>query len=157
MASDKSDDTVQLVAIPPVVYVGAFGLGLLIHRLRPLTLFPRTAARVIGAVLFLVGYVTADSAILALWRARTDILTRRPTTTLIVTGPFRFTRHPIYVGMTLMYGGAAVLLNTLAPLLLLPALIMFVKRGAIDREEAYLERRFGEAYASYKGRVRRWI
>src|SRR5689334_14876769 len=113
MASDKSDDTVQLAAIPPVIYLGALGLGFVIHRSRPVTLLPKSASRVLGALLFLLGYVTADSAILALWRARTDILTRRPTTKLIVTGPFRFTRHPIYLGMTLMYGGVAILLNAL--------------------------------------------
>jgi protein-S-isoprenylcysteine O-methyltransferase Ste14 len=156
MAGDDSD-TVQLGVIPPVLYLGGLGLGLLVHWRRPLPFLPKAVARVIGGLLLAVGYVTADSAILALWRARTDILTRRPTTKLISTGPFRFTRHPMYLGMSLMYGGLAILLNALPPLLLLPIILVLVQRGAIVPEEEYLERRFGNEYLKYMERVRRWI
>ncbi|MFI5210728.1 MAG: methyltransferase family protein, partial [Gemmatimonadales bacterium] len=69
----------------------------------------------------------------------------------------RFSRNPMYVGMTLLYLGIALWANSLWPLLLLPAVLVVMRRGVIAREEAYLERRFGDEYRSYRARVRRWL
>jgi protein-S-isoprenylcysteine O-methyltransferase Ste14 len=63
----------------------------------------------------------------------------------------------MYVGFTLMYAGIPALANALLPVLLLPAVQRVMRRGVIEREERYLERKFGDEYLRYKGRVRRWI
>jgi protein-S-isoprenylcysteine O-methyltransferase Ste14 len=72
-------------------------------------------------------------------------------------GPFRHTRNPGYLSLTMIYAGLASLANALWAILLLPAALLVIQRGVIEREERYLERRFGEEYLRYKARVRRWI
>jgi protein-S-isoprenylcysteine O-methyltransferase Ste14 len=76
---------------------------------------------------------------------------------MVVEGPYRVTRNPIYLAFTLLYAGITVLVNALWAALLLPFVLAIMRRGVIDREERYLERRFGDDYLRYKARVRRWI
>jgi protein-S-isoprenylcysteine O-methyltransferase Ste14 len=82
---------------------------------------------------------------------------REPTTAIVTGGPYRFTRNPLYLSMTLVYAGITALANALPAALLLPAVLAFMRRGVIEREERYLERKFGDEYMDYKARVRRWI
>jgi protein-S-isoprenylcysteine O-methyltransferase Ste14 len=63
----------------------------------------------------------------------------------------------MYLGFTLMYAGISALANALLPILLLSAVQRVMRRGVIEREERYLERKFGDEYLKYRGRVRRWI
>jgi protein-S-isoprenylcysteine O-methyltransferase Ste14 len=89
--------------------------------------------------------------------AGTDVRPDKPTTSLVIEGPYHFTRNPIYLGFTLAYGGIAALASSLWAALLLPFVLVVMQRGVIDREEHYLERIFGEKYVQYKNRVGRWI
>jgi protein-S-isoprenylcysteine O-methyltransferase Ste14 len=75
----------------------------------------------------------------------------------VTDGPFRYTRNPIYVALTLFYLGIGVVLNALWVLLLIVPLIVVMQLGVITREERYLERKFGDEYLRYKARVRRWL
>jgi protein-S-isoprenylcysteine O-methyltransferase Ste14 len=75
----------------------------------------------------------------------------------VTGGPFRFTRNPLYLSMTLIYGGITALANALPAALLLPVVLHVTRRGVIEREERYLEGKFGDEYLNYKARVRRWI
>ena len=81
----------------------------------------------------------------------------RPDTALITTGPYRFTRNPLYIGLSLVQLSAACWLNNLWILLLLPLSIVVITQYAIAREERYLEKLFGQDYLDYKARVRRWL
>lgn len=90
-------------------------------------------------------------------RAGTTVEPHGTTTRIIATGPFAFSRNPIYIGLSLGYVGVAVAFNALWPLLLLPAVWLVMVKGVIEREEAYLERKFGEVYVDYKRNVRRWL
>ena len=93
----------------------------------------------------------------ALSRAHTPVDPLKPTTALVTEGPFRYSRNPIYVALTLLYVGVALLINALGILLLVvPALVM-LRYGVIAREEAYLTRKFGDAYRQYTAQVRRWL
>jgi protein-S-isoprenylcysteine O-methyltransferase Ste14 len=112
---------------------------------------------VLGLALIGLGALFGVSALVAMRRAQTSPLPDVPSTALVETGPFRYTRNPIYVAFTLLYAGVAVLSNTLWPLLLLPSVLIVMVRGVIMREEAYLERRFGASYIAYKARVCRWL
>ena len=94
---------------------------------------------------------------IAFRRARTSPIPVKPTTAIVETGPYRFTRNPMYVGLTLLYLGLTLWVGSLWPLLLLPVALFALQRFVIAREERYLEAKFGDQYLRYKARVRRWI
>jgi len=81
----------------------------------------------------------------------------KPVSTLVQDGPFRYSRNPGYLSLTMIYAGIAILRNALWAILLLPLLVLITQREVIEREERYLERTFGEEYLAYKRRVRRWV
>jgi len=90
-------------------------------------------------------------------KAGTPIRTDRPVPRLVTDGPFRYTRNPGYLGLTMLYAGIAVLRNALWAILLLLLVLYVIQRQVIGREERYLERTFGEEYLAYKAQVRRWL
>lgn len=90
-------------------------------------------------------------------RHRTGLLPGQETRTMLVDGPFRVSRNPLYLGMLALYLGLALLLPTFWGLVLLPAAVLLVEWGAIRPEESFLRDRFGPAYEEYAGRVRRWL
>ncbi len=80
-----------------------------------------------------------------------------PTTMLVTDGPFRFTRNPVYLGMTMAYAGLAMMSRRLGPLLTLPGVLTLVQSGVVKRGERYLARKFGEAYKRYQAAVPQWL
>lgn len=84
-------------------------------------------------------------------RAGTKVDPREPTTAIVTGGPYRFTRNPLYLSMTLIYSGITALFDAL------PGVLRIMRRGVIEREERYLEGKFGDEYLNYKAQVRRWI
>jgi protein-S-isoprenylcysteine O-methyltransferase Ste14 len=80
-----------------------------------------------------------------------------PAATLVQHGPYRFSRNPMYVGLTLSYIGLALTLNTWWPLVLLPLVLLLLFRLVVQKEERHLSEKFGEAYEAYCRRVRRWV
>ena len=155
MSSDE--DNPGIVVPPPLIYLGSLVLGLLLNRKFPVPFLPRGVARILGLSL-LGGW-----ALLGGWffrtmsRADAPIRTDKPVPRLATDGPFRYTRNPGYLSLAMMYAGVASFANALWAILLLPATLFAIQRGVIEREERYLERRFGEEYLRYKARVRRWI
>ena len=91
------------------------------------------------------------------FRAKTNVLHHRPASTLIASGLYRFSRNPLYVSGLLLQLGIALLMNQPWIALFVPASKFVFDRYVIAREEAYLEREFGEAYVDYKRTVRRWL
>ena len=154
---DTTRDTAGVIAPPPLIYALTLGLGLFLHQRVPLPLVPRKIKNLLGGILIGGAIVPGLLALRGMRRAGTSVNPTQPTTTLILEGPYRFTRNPIYLGMTALYMGIAILANTLWPILLLPGALFVMTRGVIEREEAYLERKFGEQYVTYKEKVRRWI
>lgn len=141
----------------PVIFVGLFlaGLGLNAALPRP-TVAP--ALRTVGWLLTVFGLAGIGlPGFLALRRAGTSPNPRRPTTALVAGGPYRFTRHPLYLSMATTYAGTALGLNSFWTLVLLAGAIALIDRGPMAREERYMEQKFGDAYRAYKARVRRWL
>jgi protein-S-isoprenylcysteine O-methyltransferase Ste14 len=153
----EHEDTANVIALPPLLFCGPLALGLLLHTMRPVTFVPRALARVVGPALIAMALLIGASAFATLRRAGTPPDPREATTTMVVEGPYRVTRNPIYLAFTLLYAGITVLVNALWAALLLPFVLAIMRRGVIDREERYLERRFGDDHLRYKARVRRWI
>ncbi len=114
-------------------------------------------AQVVGVALIGAAGTVITSAVREMRHADTPLNPTEPVKALVVEGPFSFSRNPVYLSMALLYAGIASMVNALWAMLLLPVALIVINRGVIDREEEYLERRFGEEYVSYKKKVRRWI
>ncbi len=153
----STPDNPGVVAPPPLIYAGALAIGLLVHRFLPVKCFPGAGARLLGRVCTAISGVLALSALLEMRRAGTHIDPTQPATALVTQGPFRLTRNPLYLSLTLLYVGIALKVNSLWPIVSLPGALIVIRYGVINREERYLERKFGEQYLSYKAKVRRWI
>jgi protein-S-isoprenylcysteine O-methyltransferase Ste14 len=150
-------DNPGVIAAPPLIYAGALLVGLLANRLSSISFLPRALSRALGWPLMLSGLAIGTLGLREMKRAGTNVDPREPTTAIVTGGPYRFTRNPLYLSMTLIYGGITARANALPAALLLPLVLNLMRRGVIEREERYLERKFGEEYLGYKARVGRWI
>ena len=155
--SDETQDNPGVIAPPPLIYAAALAAGLLANRRYRIPFLPRPLARTLGWPLVIGGIAVGFLGSREMRRAETNLDPYKPTTAIVTEGPFRFTRNPLYLSMTLIYGGISALANALPPVLLLPIVQHLMRRGVIEREERYLERKFGDEYLQYKARVRRWI
>src|SRR5260221_3460049 len=150
-------DNPGVIAPPPLMYACPLAVGLLLHLKFPLGFLPRKVAAILGVTLIGASVALVSRTFQRMRRAGTNVNPIEPATVLVTDGPFKFTRNPLYLSLTLFYTGVATLVNALWAMLLLPAVLFVVNRGVIEREERYLERKFGEQYRQYKERVRRWI
>ena len=145
---------------PPLAYFAGMAAGFALHLLFPVDLVASARALQVvhlsGWVLLVLSLCFLVSAIVSFRRARTTGHLSQASTSLIDSGPFRFSRNPVYLAGALLHGGIALLANALWPLILLLPALLVVNR-LIKREEAYLSRRFGVEYQAYCRRVRRWL
>jgi protein-S-isoprenylcysteine O-methyltransferase Ste14 len=155
MVTDR--DISGVVAPPPLIFLAGLAVGFGLEALLPGSTVPDLLAWVLGGVLLLAGVALLVSFEREFHRRRTAANPWRPTTAIATDGPYRLTRNPAYVGMALVYVGIAVLSQALWVLVPLPLVLALIDRGVIAREERYLERKFGQEYLDYKGRVRRWV
>jgi protein-S-isoprenylcysteine O-methyltransferase Ste14 len=142
---------------PPLVYLISLVAGALIQLVTPLPFLPQGIAVPLGSSLVVVAIALFSYAVAIFRAAGTPVRARKPTTVIVSTGPYRFSRNPIYLAFSLFQLGIAIWVNTLwlvATLVGAAALIHYV---VIPREEQYLERRFGTEYLKYKASVRRWL
>lgn len=145
---------------PPLIFAGGLLASWLLHRRLGFEIDGAGAGsiqRAAGVALIAGGLVLMAWAIRTLLGARTTILPHHPVRQVVTRGPYRFTRNPIYLGMTVIYLGVAALLNAAWPLVLLPFVIVLVTSLVISPEERYLRASFGAEYESYCRRVRRWL
>ena len=142
---------------PPLVYLSAIVLGLVVHVLWPRHIVPHSLGVPVCALLTLAAVTLFIYAVRTFRAAGTPIPGNRPTTTIVRTGPYRFSRNPIYLAFSLFQLGLAVWVNSFSLLLTLIPAIALMSSVVIPREEHYLEARFPSEYASYKASVRRWL
>lgn len=145
------------MAPPPLFYLGALALGLGLHLVFPVRVLPRGMSLVAGGIACLVSVALGGSGMWELRRAGTSQNPRKPTTALVVSGPFRISRNPLYLSLLCLYAGVALLIDSLWLLLITVPLIAVLRVAVIGPEERYLERKFGEEYRRYRSRVRRWL
>jgi protein-S-isoprenylcysteine O-methyltransferase Ste14 len=151
-------DTARVIVRPPLVLGLAVVAGFALDWLLPLPFLPHgLPAGRLGATVLVFGLALFVWAIVTITRAGSSVPTNRPTTTIVERGPYRFTRNPIYLGMLLGLIGLAIAFDSLWLLLMLVPFALTVRYGVVAREEAYLERKFGDVYRSYRARVRRWL
>jgi len=142
---------------PPVVYLGAIGLGLLIHWFWPVPLLPASVGAPIGAVLVLAAVALFVASVRTFKSAGTPVPGNLPTTSIVRAGPYRFSRNPIYLAFTLFQLGVAAWVNSAGVLVMLVPAFALMQLVVIPREERYLEARFPAEYLPYKRDVRRWL
>jgi protein-S-isoprenylcysteine O-methyltransferase Ste14 len=152
-----SQDVAGVIAPPPLIYAAGLALGLAIDRIVRPPRPPRLFRRIIGLPLLAGGGALMAWGGGTMVRAGTPVRPTRPTSTLVTEGPFRYTRNPGYLGMALAYLGGTMLTGRVGALAVLPGVLATIQRGVIEREERYLERKFGSEYRRYRERVRRWL
>ena len=151
-------DTSNAAVRPPFAWLLALAAGIAADRLYPLPFVPASVPRAwAGVAIFAIAFALGIWAIVTIRKAGTQVETWKPTTAIVANGPYRFTRNPIYLGMMLALVGLAVILDSSWLLAMLVPFYLVIRYGVVAREEAYLERKFGDVYLGYKSRVRRWL
>ncbi len=146
---------------PPLLYVIPFATGMLVQHFVPIRIVsgdgPARIIDLVGAAEILIGASLGAWGVSTFRRLQTPVFPFHPARALAEEGPYTLTRNPMYLGLAIVYLGIALVMNAFWPLLFLPEAIVLTYLFAIRREEAYLAREFGDAYAEYRARVRRWI
>lgn len=153
----NSTDHPGVVGRPPLLYAGTFVVALILQWLRPLPILRQMLGLGLGISLFVLGAAFITWGRRTMQGAGTNIDPTQPTTALALGGPFVFTRNPLYVGLTVLYLGLTLAANTWWGVIVLAPLLIVMHFGVVLREERYLSRKFGSAYAEYRGRVRRYF
>ena len=151
-------DTPGVIAPPPILFGAVFAAAMLLNWMHSLAipLLP-IGMQWPGLMLMNVSLILALWATFSMRQARTHINPLMPTTALVTSGPYRFSRNPLSMSLVVLYLGLALRINTLWPFLLLLPLLIALHYGVIQREERYLERKFGDTYRNYRLAVRRWF
>ena len=147
-------------AWPPTIYAAAILIAGLLTWLLPVSFLP-AAGKYLAWGSGFAAIVLGAGLILAVRRgfrrARTPMAPTKPSSALVTSGIYRWTRNPMYLGMSLILGGIGLAAGSLWFLIALPIAMIAVTRLAIEREERYLAQLFGQPYLDYKARVRRWL
>ena len=158
VADGPVDDHANVVVMPPLLYFGALVLGIAAQWIAPWRLPGPAALRwALGAGLLAGAIVAALAFARAFEHSGQDKNPNTPTPAIISGGLYRYSRNPAYVSLTAVLVGLGLLLNNAWILLSAIPVVAIMHYGVILREEAYLERSFGDEYLRYKAGVRRWL
>jgi protein-S-isoprenylcysteine O-methyltransferase Ste14 len=142
---------------PPLYYAAGLAGGMAANGVLALPLGGRPATVVAGALATALGVGLAFAGVAAVIRHHTTIVPHHPVATLLTGGVYRLSRNPMYTGLGIAYVGLALLFGSWWPLALWPLVILAVRQLVVRPEEEYLTQRFGQTYADYQTRVRRWL
>lgn len=152
-----------VIARPILLFPAALLLGFALDHLLRLP-FPISRigvvhwiSAIIAGSLILIGIAIFTAGVRGFSRAATPLPTNQPVRALVTTGIYLWTRNPIYLAFFLVYCGIGIVVRSPWILMLTLPLAITIRYGVVAREEAYLERRFGDAYRDYRARVRRWM
>jgi protein-S-isoprenylcysteine O-methyltransferase Ste14 len=151
------DDHPRVIAPPPLIVLVFIAAGTAAGLIYKLPFIEGGARYITGAALVVLSVIITSSALFKMKRAGTNVDARKPVTTIVTGGIYSFTRNPMYVSLVIFLAAVSILLNNLWIMILIPLFIAVMRRGVIEREERYLEEKFGAQYTEYKSRVRRWI
>jgi protein-S-isoprenylcysteine O-methyltransferase Ste14 len=150
-------DNAGVVVLPPLLYGVAFVAVLALRWFWPLPILGHAMALWCGIALAMIAVVIAVWGSRTMRMAGTNVNPSLPTTVVVTSGPFRFSRNPLYVALTLFYLGLTLALDAWWGIVVLVPLIIIMHYGVVLREERYLEQKFGEAYRQYRSSVRRYL
>jgi len=150
-------DNPGVIARPPLLYAAAFVVVLVLRWFWPMPIFGEAAGLWPGLALVALGVGTAIWGRRTMQAAGTNINPALPATAIVTSGPFRFSRNPLYLALTLLYLGLTLASNTWWGIVVLVPLLIVMHRGVVLREERYLAQKFGESYRQYRSKVRRYV
>lgn len=155
--SEAQEDHARVKIHPPILLLIHIFAAFLLNWLFPL---PFTFAKIlvwVGYLLTLVGIGLAFSAAGRFMKAHPTLDPHGSVTEIVTSGPYRFSRNPIYLGFVCLLIGFPFIFSNYWGLILSPVLMVSLFQLIIKHEETYLEKKFGDVYSSYKSRVRRWL
>ncbi len=156
-AEPRRKDTSDPIVRPPIAYACSLLSGLVLDRIWPLALPSSGVQESAGALLVAASIALFTRSVREFRKFGAPVPSSRPSTTVVRTGPYRFSRNPIYLAFTLLQLGIGLwACNGWLLVLLIPTLAL-ISCGVIDREERYLSEKFGEDYLRYRRSVRRWL
>jgi len=157
VCSTDSSDHPGVIAWPPGVFLGCAAVGSLLQVFFPIRVARYPVSLSLGIVLALVSISVALWAVRVMKAAGTNVRPDRPALTIVRSGPYQFTRNPMYLSLCLLQLALGFVLDGWIPLLFTIPSVLILHFGVILHEESYLEAKFGEPYLVFKREVRRWI
>ena len=155
--TDTSRDNAGVIAPPPLLFLAGLVVGLILDALFPTPFSDAPLNTILGLVVVVLSIMLGLWAVINMRQAGTSPDPRDPVSALVTSGPFSFTRNPIYLSFVLFFIGVSLLANSWLMLVILIILIFVMQNGVIEREERYLEDKFGDEYRQYKAKVYRWL
>jgi len=143
--------------IPPVYFFLSLLLMIMLSYFMPLSHLIYIPLRIFGGMLVLLGLAITAYGAYCFKQADTPVKIFDKTTTLVMVGPYRYSRNPMYLGMVIILTGAWIALGTLSPLFVIPAFFYIIQECFIKYEEKILEESFADEYLAYRKKVRRWL
>ncbi|MEO6299967.1 MAG: isoprenylcysteine carboxylmethyltransferase family protein [Paracoccaceae bacterium] len=153
-------DRPDIVIFPPLAMLIAIVAAVALEWLLPLQILPppfQFWMTVIGALLFFASLAVAVSGARTFAKYGTNVDVRHPALKVVETGPYRFTRNPMYLGMVVGQFGLAMAFSLDWALIGGVALWAVLHYGVVLREETYLTAKFGATYTAFKSRTHRWL
>lgn len=157
MAKEQDHPNINRNIHPPVVALLFIAIAYFLGRYIPLPFTVPPLLRIIGFAMTFIGFLLGIGAFIEFRKAHTTLDPHGSARQLVTSGVYRFTRNPIYLGFLLMVIGLPLNSGLLWGFVVAPIFVLMMTRLVIEREENYLERKFGKTYASYTSRVRRWL
>jgi protein-S-isoprenylcysteine O-methyltransferase Ste14 len=155
--TDNHSDHAAVKIHPPVLLTLHILAAYMLNKFLPLSFAFPNVLKWIGYVLVIIGLGLAFNAVGRFMRARTTVDPHGSVSSIVTSGPYRFTRNPIYLGFVCFLIGFLFMFKSYWGLILSPVFIVLMNTLVIQHEEAYLEKKFGDTYTSYKSGVRRWL
>ena len=150
-------DNPGVIARPPRLYLGALAIGLLVDWAWPVAVIPTAYQFALGGICGATGLTILFQAMRQFQAQGTNVPTNQPATALVTDGAYLYSRNPIYVGLSFLYFGVVLAVDSVWVLGLLVPLLVVMRYGVINREERYLETKFGQPYAEFKRVTPRWF
>jgi len=154
---EEDKDKVSVIAPPPLIFLLAILVGVLLNYFWPYNIIPESIQLPIGLGIIALSIILSLLGVREFKKVRTSIRPDRPTTTIIASGPFRYTRNPLYLSLSLFHIGIGIAVDSVWILAMLAPTLIIMRYGVISREEHYLENKFGDEYLKYRDSVRRWF
>ena len=142
---------------PPVIYGISILSGIVLNKYWPLAMPYGLHGYLYGSLVIFPAIFLAGFSVIEFHQAGTELRPDKPDSALITSGPYRFTRNPLYIVLTLAQVTVALWHDNAWILILAVPSVVVITKYAIAREECYLEKRFGQDYLDYRQRVRRWL
>ena len=157
MAKEQDRPNINKNIHPPIIALMFIVLSYFLGRFAPLPFVAPAILRNLGLLITFVGFLLGIAAFLEFRKSRTTVDPHGSSQQVVTSGIYRFTRNPIYLGFLLMVIGLPLNSGLYWGVVMAPFYIFLMNRLVIEHEEAYLEKKFGKTYASYKAQVRRWL